>query len=207
MSLLVIGAGFGRTGTLSLKLALDRIGCGPCYHMKEVFEHEGHVALWEAARRGEQPWEALFAGYSSAVDWPASAYWKELAAYYPESKIILTHRDPERWYDSARSTIYRRRELPPDAPATLRAHRAMVTALVWDGIFDGRFEDRQHALAVFREHIEVVKRDIPPERLLVFEAKQGWQPLCGFLDRPVPDDPFPRVNTEEEFNKRFPELR
>lgn len=204
MALDVIGAGFGRTGTLSLKRALEALGLGPCYHMIEVRGHEHHRPVWAAAMRGEAvDWDALFAGYRSAVDWPACNFWAPLAARYPQARVILSERDPERWYESVRSTIYptsmaRGRSDEPEQ----RAMGEWLAELIWDGVFGGRLEDREHAIGVYRAHGERVRASVPPERLLVFDPAQGWGPLCAFLGLEAPDEPFPHVNTRAQFRAR-----
>jgi hypothetical protein len=204
MALRIVGAGFGRTGTLSLKNALETLGFGPCYHMLEVHNHEGHVALWSAATDGEAiDWDALFSGYSSAVDWPACTFWRELAALYPDSKVLLSVRDPERWYDSVMNTIYQvmTRPVPETFPANFAAQRAMVRKLVLDRTFGGRIEDRAWAIDVYERHNRSVQDAVDADRLLVFEVAQGWKPLCEFLGCDVPDEPFPRVNDSDSFRK------
>lgn len=200
----VIGAGFGRTGTYSLKTALEQLGCGPCYHMVEVFDKPRHVELWQAAAEGRPvDWGELFAGYNSAVDWPACSFYEQLMELYPEAKVLLTVRDPEKWYRSVMNTIYPTSKMEPESPE-VRAHRRMVNTLIWQGTFDGRTEDKQHAIAIFERHNEEVRRRVPAERLLVYEVKEGWEPLCRFLDVPVPvDKPFPRLNDTAEFQQRI----
>ena len=205
MSLSVIGAGFGRTGTLSLKLALEQLGHGPCYHMVEVFGRPEHVELWRGAGRdGSTDWETLFAGFTATVDWPGCTFWRQLASHYPAARVLLTTRDAESWYQSVAATIYEAlvRPLEDPSPRTA-AHRAMVHEIVLDGTFDGRFSDRRHAIAVYERHNEAVRRAVAPERLLVFEVAAGWDPLCRFLDRDVPETPFPAVNSTAEFRDRF----
>ncbi|MCE2392517.1 MAG: sulfotransferase family protein [Proteobacteria bacterium] len=197
MGLRLVGAGFGRTGTLSLKLALETLGVGPCYHMLEVRRNPDHVSLWSRAADGEPvDWDALFAGYAAAVDWPACRFWRELAERYPESRVLLSLRDPEDWYDSVRQTIYR--VMKGEVSGIASDHLDMVRKLVLEQTFGGRFEDRAHAIDVFRRHNQEVQEAVAPGRLLVFEASQGWEPLCAFLGRPVPDEPYPRVNTREQ---------
>jgi hypothetical protein len=194
---------------LSLKAALEELGFGRCYHMTEVIAHPEHVAVWDAAGRGEPvDWEELFRGYRAAVDWPACSYYKELMRLYPAAKVILTVRDPDRWYESAWQTIYQvRRAFPRWASPFLPRMRRMLgmtDRLIWDGFFQGRFEDRGHAIAAFHRHNEEVKRAVPAERLLVFEVKEGWGPLCAFLGVPVPEGkPFPHLNDTEEFRARI----
>lgn len=206
MALAVIGAGFGRTGTLSLKVALEQLGLGPCYHMSEVFAHPAHAGLWLDATEGRRvPWDRLFEGYAATVDWPSCAFWRELAEREPEAKVILTVRDPVAWHESVRKTIYyaMTRELPPDAPDQAHTHLAMVQRLILEKTFDGRLEDREHAIRVYQAHVEEVRRALPSERLLVYEVAEGWEPLCRFLERPVPAESFPRVNTTDEFRAHF----
>jgi hypothetical protein len=209
MPLKVIGAGFGRTGTLSLKVALEQLGFVKCYHMTEVFSRPEYVGLWDAAARGEPvDWESLFRGYQATVDWPGCNFYREFLRLYPEAKVILTVRDPEGWYDSARQTIYRQqRAFPawamPFLPR-LRRFLRLTQRLIWEGVFRGRFEDRAFAVEVFKRHTEEVKRVVPPERLLVYEVKEGWGPLCSFLGVPIPEGkPFPHLNDAEEFRSRI----
>jgi len=201
MPLDLIGAGFGRTGTLSLKAALEKIGLGPCHHMMEVVRNPGSERGWYDASTGvPTDWEVLLAGYRSVVDWPGCHFWRELCAAYPRARVLLSVRDPERWYESASETIYqgvqlgRRSENP-----VARAIFEMADKVVFQDTFRNRFEDRAFAISVFEAHNEAVKREIPAERLLVYEVAAGWGPLCAFLGRPVPDEPFPHVNSRDEF--------
>jgi hypothetical protein len=205
MALGVIGAGFGRTGTLSLKEALERLGFGPCYHMIELIEHPEHVDFWERAAAGsEVDWDEILGSYRAAVDWPACNFYRPLAVRYPDAKVILTLRDPERWYESARATIFPRitRPIAKDN-AVARARAQMQRKVVIEQAFGGNITDREHVLAVFRRHLEEVQRKVPPERLLVYRVADGWAPLCRFLERPVPDEPFPQVNSSDDFRQRF----
>jgi len=214
MLLKVIGAGFGRTGTLSLKYALEQLGFGPCYHMIETREHPEHDAMWLALARGDpHDWHAILDGYAASVDWPAIMIWKELVAAYPDAKVILTLRDSEHWYKNASKTIFARmREfaeaLARDAAASIdpprRAHMRMVNAVVVDKAFGGDL-GHHHAIEVFNAHNAGVRRAIPPEKLLVYESGQGWDPLCAFLGVPVPETPYPKVNTTDDFTARFPD--
>jgi hypothetical protein len=202
----VIGAGFGRTGTMSLKTALEQIDLGPCYHMFEVFQNQDHDALWLQAHDGSlADWEEIFARYRSAVDWPASAFYAPLMRRYREAKVVLTVRDPDAWYESARTTIHARVDESGAAGETLGDE--MRRRIIWQGVFDGRFDDRAHAIGVFERHIDEVRRTVPPERLLVYDVREGWGPLCRFLGRPEPDAPFPYLNTGEDFRRRAAERR
>jgi hypothetical protein len=201
MPLSVIGAGFGRTGTLSLKKALERLGFGPCHHMVELFAHPEQIPLWDQATDGAPiDWDALLGGYRSAVDWPACHFWRELADRYPAAKVILTVRDPQAWYRSARAMIFRyMADPPPDEPAAAKAQWRLVRKMILRQTFGGSTDDPDLAIGVLRMHDEEVERTIPAKRLLVHEVSQGWEPLCRFLGADVPDEPFPRVNTTEEF--------
>jgi len=202
MPLKIIGAGFGRTGTLSMKTALNMLGVGPCHHMMEVFGKPEHIALWQdAADDKPVDWEAVFEGYNSAVDWPVCYFWRELAALYPDAKIILTLRDPDKWYDSAIATIFKGMM---HMPAEMKdPHGLMVRKLILENTFGGDLSDRTHAISVFEKHNQTVIDSLPAERLLVFEASQGWGPLCEFLEVPIPDESYPNSNSTEDFQKRF----
>lgn len=208
----VIGSGFGRTGTLSLKKALEKLGLGPCYHMEEVIRRPSHLKAWYDISR-DQPadWATLFQGFKSTVDFPASIFYKELLAAYPEAKVIHTVRDPAKWYDSTHETIYNASSLFPlwlrkTIPA-IGYFSKMETRLIWERLFEGHFEDRQRTLEFFEAYTAEVKRSVPAERLLVFNVKDGWEPLCAFLDLPVPDVPFPFVNDRVRFKRRIQMLR
>jgi hypothetical protein len=142
------------------------------------------------------------------VDWPGCNFYREYLQRYPEAKVILTVRDPGQWYDSARQTVfYLRRAIPRRVTPFLprfRRFQVMLDRLIRDGVFDGRFEDRAHAIEVFNLHNEEVKRLVPPDRLLVFEVSEGWGPLCSFLGVPVPEGrPFPHLNDATEFRERI----
>ena len=219
MTLEVIGAGFGRTGTMSLKVALEELGFGPCYHMTEVFANPEHIESWKAAARGEPlDWDEVFRDYRATVDWPAAAFYEELMERYPDAKVILTVRDSERWYESARTTIYGIQKTATSPPFSLgalfvprmkRMKRAALMAadLAWGDMFDGKFEDRRHAIEVFERWNEEVEERVPPDKLLVYEVKEGWGSLCEFLEVEVPKDkPFPHLNDAETF-KRMIRLR
>ncbi len=214
MALKVIGAGFGRTGTASLKAALEILEFNRCYHMFEFMEHPEHAAYWDAASRGRPvDWDGLFGGYQATVDWPGCTFYRELMAAYPDAKVVLSVRDPERWFESASKTIF---TAPRGGPKMLfqllttpRMWRsvAVVRRILQQGTFGGKERDKAHTIGVFNAHNEEVERTVPPERLLVFEVEQGWGPLCEFLGVPVPDVPFPHVNDADAFvenlQKRF----
>lgn len=201
MDLQVIGAGFGRTGTMSMKAALERLGLGPCHHMLEVFGHPEQFLPWAAAVRGE-PWdaEAVLSGFGSSLDFPSCVVWRELAAANPDAKVLLTTRSSESWWRSFDATIGpHMRDQEPD-PA-LPGVRDLFDALD-EVVFSGRSDDRATAVAALEAHNAAVVAEVPPERLLVYEVGSGWEPLCAFLGAGVPDEPFPRSNSTEEFLDR-----
>lgn len=202
MTLKVIGAGLGRTGTMSLKFALEHIGFGPCYHMIEFFAHvPTQLPLWLAAAAGHPDWDAVFDGYASTVDYPGCTYWRELLAHWPEAKVILTVRDPDSWFESANSTVL--------APAMRERLANTPLKAFFDSTvhrdFDERIADREFMTDYFRRWNEAVIAEVPADKLLVFQAKDGWQPLCEFLGVPVPPEPYPRVNSREDISERIAE--
>ena len=198
MALEVIGPGFGRTGSMSMKAALEEVGFGPCYHMIEVYGTDGHVEAWTAAIDGTEPdWDTLFRGYRSVVDWPACAFWKSIRRANPEAKVVLTRRDPDAWFESMTNTIFPALRAPSDDERLTR-WRVATRKLIFDQTFHGRF-DHDHVIAVLRAHEADVIASVPPDQLLVYEAGDGWEPLCAFLGVPVPEEPFPRRNSTEEF--------
>lgn len=192
----IIGAGFGRTGTASMKAALEHLGFGPCYHMFEVIAEPERMRDWARALDGPVDWDQVLGGYRSTVDWPGCTFWRELMVAYPDAKVLLTTRDPQRWYDSTFDTIYQFVQEPPgdsDDPFTTKL-RPTIERMIWNGTFDGRFEDRAHAIEVFERHNAEVRATVPADRLLEYQPGQGWEPLCEFLDVPVPAEDFPHVN-------------
>ncbi len=198
MPLSVIGAGMGRTGTMSLKLALDQLGFGPCYHMVEVFKNAAAPTYWSAAADGApMDWEQVFSGYNSTVDHPSTTFWRELADAYPEAKVILTVRDPDAWYRSTQETIFAHDI--PDPPTS--PWEAMIGKIMQRDL-DGDIHTRDHLIARYHAHNARVQASLPPERLLVYEVRQGWEPLCDFLGVAVPDGPMPHANSSDEFRER-----
>ncbi len=200
MTLRVVGAGLGRTGTHSLKFALEKLLGGPCYHMAEVFPRPDHVNAWLAAANGTLPdWHALFAGFHAAVDWPMASYWEEIASAFPDAIILHSVRDAEAWWKSASTTIF------PTIDAAPEPWRTMVRR-VFATRFTPDIHDREAAIAAYEAHNERVRRLAPPARLVEWRAGDGWAPLCRALRIPVPDEPFPHVNTTEEFLGRLRRL-
>ena len=209
MTLSVIGAGFGRTGTLSLKLALEKLGLGPCYHMIEVFRRPEHATLWSDAAEGKaMDWDALFEGYGAAVDWPVCYFWRELCDHYRDARVLLTVRDPERWYQSAHDTIFQAMsgDYLVDTPEG-RSLSDMAEAIVIERTFGGKLEDRAHAIAVYERHCAQVQAEIPADRLLVYRVGEGWGPLCRFLGQGEPQEPFPHVNSTADYQARLARAR
>ncbi|MDX8512467.1 sulfotransferase family protein [Mesorhizobium captivum] len=193
MTIRVVGTGFGRTGTDSMREALTMLGFGPCHHMSEVTAHDEQKRLWRALAKGAAPdWNRLFAAYKSCVDWPSAHYWRELIEAYPEARVILTWRSPESWWESFQKTI-----LP--AIADSRDQESLGISLVSKQVFGDRPHDRAHALAVYEANVEAVLNTVPAKRLLVHKLGDGWEPLCAHLGVPVPAEPYPNRNTTKEF--------
>lgn len=199
----IIGAGFGRTGTKSMKLALEQLGFGPCYHMHEVFQKPASIPLWHQAAFGvEIEWDDLLAGYPSGVDWPLSYFWEPLSHRYPDAKILLTLRPADGWYTSMTNTIFSHLGgNKPEGDETQIMFKEMVDKIVREETFDNRTDDRAHCEAVFEQHTARVKTIVPEDRLIVHEVGSGWETLCDGLGVPVPDTPFPKTNTTAEFQR------
>jgi len=198
MALKVIGAGLGRTATFSMKFALEHVGLGPCYHMSEVFAGaRKNLPLWLDVIDGRPDWETIFNGYQSMTDYPACSYWRELADYYPDAKVILTVRDPDTWFDSVSKTIFSREmnDSLAGSPA-----EAMMQGAIFNA-FGDQVNDRAFMTDWFERRNQKVIESLPAERLLVFSPKEGWEPLCTFLGVKVPDEPFPRVNSRDELDQ------
>ncbi len=220
MAINVIGTGLGRTGTMSLKLALEQLGGGKSFHMVELLKIPERVKYLKDAQKGKPTnWPALFEGFSYTVDYPTCLFYKELLEEYPDAKVIHSLRDPEKWYESVSQTIYRGK--PKSIKDVLRLVYNLIRSkdmrkvapvfmnndkLIWDGQFQSKFEDKDFAIRMFQQHLEEVKSFVPPENLLLFDVKQGWEPLCNFLGHPVPDTPFPKSHERDGFNCRMDRL-
>lgn len=199
MPLDVIGAGLGRTGTTSLTLALERLGFVRCHHMSDVIRHPETAKDWERAADGEPvDWEAILAGYRATTDWPACHFYSVFATLYPRAKVILTIRDPDSWFRSTQATIFSEQHLDQ----VERRPMAGILTKIIEPLFDGRMHDRDHLIAVYERYNAQVRRTIAPERLLVYDVREGWEPLARFLAVPVPSERFPRANTTDEFQRR-----
>lgn len=199
MALKVIGAGLGRTGTSSLKLAFERyLGFKGCYHMGEVGEAQ---PLWVAAANGKPDWERIFDGYDSTTDYPACLFWRELADFYPDAKVLLSVRDADKWFDSTQATIF-----SPDMMAlgskAPEIQKEFFDKCCFAGIKE-HIHERGFMVTHFHRHRAEIERTIPKERLLVYDVKEGWEPLCAFLGVPVPGEPFPHANTTDDLQPRL----
>ena len=216
MPLKIIGVGFGRTGTLSLKTALQELGFGPCYHMEDMFRNEDDVDSWLKALKGDKvDWQQLFSDYQSSVDFPGCVYFEQLATAFPDAQFILTVRDPEKWYESAYRTIFTARprvssilKVLVSLPFSKKARKIFRCALhnkglLFDGVFKCGVKNRDEVMEVFNHHNKAVKAAIPEEKLLIYEVKEGWGPLCEFLGVPVPETEFPRINQSEDFETKM----
>jgi hypothetical protein len=215
MPLQIVGAGFGRTGTLSTYTALNQLGF-PCYHMMEVLgkpqNKKRHLDFWrDVADKPDaqrQDWEQIFAPYIASVDNPACCVWRELIRFYPDAKVLLTlhPKGADAWYESVMETIYFTEntwqfKVLKFATPFGRKFGTMSHKLIWKHLHRDTMPDRARATAFYNRHIEEVKAAVPAERLLIFTANQGWAPLCKFLDVAVPNGPFPNVNDRAEFQK------
>lgn len=218
MALKVIGAGLPRTGTKSLKLALEKLGLTPCYHMVDLYEsYPHHIEQWQAASQGKPvDWSTMFTDFQAAVDYPVSRYYQPILQHYPQAKVILTVRPVEKWYTSFAKTIYpsvmqtvAALQRTDTSTISVRAHQQMrIDQLFHDDMlqkdFAGKFETDQAAVQdVFHQHNAQVKQTVPSNQLLVYELGDGWEPLCQFLGVPIPAEDFPHTNTTSQFNAAF----
>lgn len=193
----LINLGFGRTGTTSLKAALERIGYAPCFHTTDLLTSTDNLDVWEAAGRGETTnWQVFFKDYAVA-DWPAALHWRDILAAHPTAKVMISVRDPDAWHGSMMATLAKLDAIHLPIPRLKRAKAFMYRTL--DTMFDGRLDDRAYATQVFKQHIADVQATVPTDNLLVYQVTEGWEPLCTFLGVDVPDEPFPRDNRRENF--------
>lgn len=200
MTLRLVGAGLGRTGTHSLKLALEQLLGGPCYHMFEVLEHPEHVPTWQRAAQGEPPdWARFLAGYAASVDWPAAAFWRELADANPDAVVLLSRRDDaEAWWASAERTIFAAARRWSSSDPELASQGRMVLDLL-RARFTEHWSDHDAAVAAYERHNDEVRSTARKDRLVEWRPGDGWAPICRALGLAVPDRPFPHVNTTDEF--------
>jgi hypothetical protein len=209
----LIGAGMPRTGTLTQKMALEMVGLGPCYHMVNVLADLEQARLWDRALDGEEPWSDIFTGFQSTVDWPGGYFYRELMTAYPDAKVLLSVRDPGAWERSMRQTVWAVRHgeslirLLSSAQAAVnppwQGFLNMIDRLVWGATFGSGRDTTEELIETMLRHNEQVERDVPAERLLIWRVEEGWEPLCEFLEVPVPDAPFPHLNDTTEFLNRI----
>lgn len=204
MALRVIGSGFGRTGTMSTKIALEQLGFGPCHHMVEVMGNDTQPPHWRKLANGDQvDWSVVFKGYNSQVDFPGAAYWHEIFEAFPDARVIHTERPEEDWWASFSKTIgkfFRLREsleLPPHIAAVFETMDQLLIQDFLGGL------DRETAIKAYRRNNEKVRATVPEDRLLIFTPSDGWKPLCGFLQVPTPEGDFPRSHVRDEFWAHF----
>ncbi len=205
MTLKIVGTGFGRTGTMSTKLALEQLGFGPCHHMVEVMHNPAQPAYWKALLAGQKVnWAEVFDGYTAQVDFPGAAVWPQLVAAFPESKVLHTERPEDEWWASFGGTIgkFFDQRTTIALPPPIAELRETMDGILVQGTFGGRM-DRDSAIAAYRRNNQQVRDTVPADRLLVFTPADGWEPLCRFLEVPVPAAPFPRSNARDEFWAHF----
>jgi hypothetical protein len=201
MTLRVVGAGLGRTGTHSLKLALEQLLGGPCYHMSELIDREADTAVWAGATRSEDvDWASFLSGFAATVDWPACAFWEPITAAHPDAIVVLSIREsPEAWWKSVERTIVQALQRPvPDDDAAWKERRQMVIAMV-ESTFTPDWRDRDGAIAGYVRHNEHVRATVPADRLVEYRPGDGWEPLCEALGVEIPAEPFPHTNTTADF--------
>ncbi len=211
----VIGAGLPRSATTTQMFALESLGFGPCYHMRDLLaDLEGGLPLWEAAAEGKADWERIFGEARSCADWPASRYYAELIEYYPHAKVILSERDGLEWARSMRQTVWgvyhgdsvlhHMCEARGVVDPLWRRYMDAMIQLGWDdqtGALAGDTTTEESlAAAMDRWHAQV-KATVPADRLLVWNPSDGWDPLCEFLEVPIPEDPMPRLNDTSAFRE------
>lgn len=205
----IISVGFLRTGTTSMKLALEELGFGPCYHLKELVNDPSRAAEWLTVAKdpAAADWHRIYADYRSAVGTPTTTFWRHVIAAFPTAKVIVTVRDPNDWYDSATRTIGE--ALEPSLPVRLLTWRPRREPDLLDEVQriarrheGGQFTNREEAVAAFEQHIADVRATVPADQLLIYSVRDGWGPLCAFLGVPEPTTPFPRENDRATFRRR-----
>ena len=209
----VIGVGFGRTGTWSLKHALDKIGAGPCFHMLDLIRNPDMVKPWhDAAIKGQPDWDAMFEGFESTIDWPGCSFWEELIEVYPDAKVLLNVRDFDGWFKSFNNTIYAVRkaamagEMPEDAnrPQPSPELWEVIGHLVYEHDLEGKVDDPDALRKLYNDRIETIKQRVPAERLTIFElGKDGWETLADMCGVEAPTTEFPHLHDTDEFRAEF----
>jgi hypothetical protein len=203
----VIGAGLGRTGTHSLGFALEMLGIGPCYNINAVAQNPGHTEIWKTASEGKPvDWDFLFQSYGATVEWPSVSFLPLLLDQYPDSKVVLTLREPQAWFDSVNSTVFNALEASVHNPdPEKRARSAINRRLILEDLFSGQHRQKEHTIQVYNQHIQDVVDRVAPGRLLQYQVTEGWEPLCDFLGVPVPEVPFPTLNNRSSFMSATPD--
>jgi len=200
MGLEVVGAGLGRTGTHSLKIALEQLLGAPCYHMLETFGRPDDIPVWHAAVNGDLPhWNDFLSDYRAAVDWPACSFWREILAANPDAIVLLSSRDTDGWWTSASNTIFHivDREVPA-GDDVFTAQKAMAVDML-KNTFTENWQNETEAKRAYEQHNADVRASVPAGQLIDYRPGDGWEPICEKLGLPVPSDPFPHVNTTDEF--------
>ena len=200
----IIGSGFGRTGTVSVHRALTQLGLGPVFHNMEIPVNPGLAKrIHSVALGGTENWAELLDGYRACLDFPACVFWKDILREFPDARVIHTTRDPDEWYDSINKTIFAILQTPLPEDPVERQHWEMSIEVILKQCFDMQLDDRAHCTSVFRAREADVKATVPEGRLLVFDVREGWEPLCNFLEAPLPDEDFPQTNNRAEFRKNL----
>jgi Sulfotransferase domain len=210
----IIGAGLPRTATTTQMYALEKLGCSPCYHMRDLLaDLDTGLPLWEEAVNGSPDWERIFGGAQSTVDWPSARYYRELMDYYPDAKVLLSVRDGEEWAASMQQTVWGVYHGDSVLHYVCRARAVLdplwsrymdlMTRMTWDegGALEGDTSTTAGLVAAMERWNEKVKQTVPPERLLAWDLRDGWEPLCEFLELPVPDEPLPQLNDSASFRE------
>ncbi len=194
----IVGAGMWRTGTVSLKGALERLTSQPCHHMSELLTHPHQVQQWRSVVQGARPvWSTLLRGYGSALDWPSLAYWHDIYQAYPDALVLLSARDPQEWWDSVSQTILQ----SAPRPETAKTPWDKLVLDLFEHHFVGRSPTKAQAIDAYTAHNELVRQTVPPNRLLEWSPADGWAPLCRALAKPIPQIPFPHFNTKAEYRR------
>ncbi len=220
MSIQIIGAGFPRTGTTTLKRCLETLGYDKTYHMKELLVNPHNLHYWKQLdETGETDWDGLYDGYKATVDFPCYPWYKEHLKRYPDAKVILTVRPFDAWYKSVDSTVFRAGPQTPGEKIKMlgkllfskRARRVVKCIKFFKYSFfhkrlHDRFGEKEYARQYWDSHIEEVKSHVPADQLLIYDVRDGWAPLCEFLGMPVPDEELPHLNKKENFKEMLPKL-
>ena len=205
MTLDIVGSGFGRTGTLTIKGALEQLGFSRCHHMVDVLNDPPSYEIWNQVAQGTRnDWDTIFEGFRAAIDWPGCNFWRELSEYYPKAKVLHTVRSsPEEWYDSYSRTVAPLLKRVPPKADPLRTWWEAMNKLITSDTFGENLDDKETAIAAYKRREAEVRATIDPSRLFVYNVAEGWEPLCEFLEVPTPKTPMPRTNTVKDFQERW----